>query len=195
MFHGHFVYFQKLPLEGRLNTKPGDHGIPNVRNRWLIMFYQVWGPVWMNIHWSNIWLTARSHMTSHWTWGSVTTLHGSRGVLGRPLGTFFWSSHNLTVTALASCVKWPFISPPNLCIFPYTGWARVWSPCTIALAKVCRLRSYDRGEPAVSYKWTGWFWDITGKTVGDCRKITNRFRGIYRIYPYSIKESRRMFNM
>ena len=30
MFHGLLDYFQKPPLEGRLNTKtPGDHGTPN----------------------------------------------------------------------------------------------------------------------------------------------------------------------
>jgi hypothetical protein len=38
----------------------------------------------------SIWLRARSHMTSHYTWGSVTTLHGFGGVLGWPLDTFFW---------------------------------------------------------------------------------------------------------
>ena len=30
-------------------------------------------------------------MTSHDTRGSVTTLHDFGGVLGRPLGTFFWA--------------------------------------------------------------------------------------------------------
>ena len=29
---------------------------------------------------------------SHYTWGHVTTLHDFRGVLGRPLNTFFWLS-------------------------------------------------------------------------------------------------------
>ena len=33
---------------------------------------------------------------------------------------------------------------------------------------------YDRGEPAVSYRWTGWVWDF--------KRITEHFRGIYRIY-------------
>ena len=49
----------------------------------------------------------------------------------------------------------------------------------------------DRGEPAVSYKWTSWVWEITIE-VQDCRKITDHFRGIYRIYPNLIKENRRM---
>ena len=89
MFHGHLDYFQKPPLGGRPNTKPGDHGTPNAHNRWFILFYHVWGPAWIEIHWNSIWLRARSHMTSHYTWGSVTTLHDFGGVLGRPLDTFF----------------------------------------------------------------------------------------------------------
>ena len=55
------------------------------------LFYHVWGPAWIEIHWNSIWLRARSHMTSHYTWGSVTTLHDFGGVLGRPLGNFFWT--------------------------------------------------------------------------------------------------------
>ena len=38
MFHGHLDYFQKPPLEGRPNTKPGDHGTPNAHNHWFILF-------------------------------------------------------------------------------------------------------------------------------------------------------------
>ena len=91
MFHGHLDYFQKPPLGGRPNTKPGDHGTPNAHNRWFILFYHVWGPAWIEIHWNSIWLRARSHMTSHYTWGFVTTLHDFGGVLGRPLDTFFWA--------------------------------------------------------------------------------------------------------
>ena len=91
MFHGHLDYFQKPPLGGRPNTKPGDHGTPNAHNHWFILFYHVWGPAWIEIHWNSIWLRARSHMTSHYTWGSVTTLHDFGGVLGWPLDTFFWA--------------------------------------------------------------------------------------------------------
>ena len=91
MFHGHFDYFQKPPLGGRPNTKPGGHGIPNTRKHWLILFYHVWEPAWIEIHWNSIWLRVRSHMTSHYTWGSVTTLHDFGGVLRRPLDTFFWA--------------------------------------------------------------------------------------------------------
>ena len=55
-------------------------------------FYHVWGPAWIKIHWDSSLLRAHSHMTSHYTWGSVTTLHDFGGVLGRwPLDTFFWA--------------------------------------------------------------------------------------------------------
>ena len=35
--HGHLDHFQKLPLGGRPNIKPRDHGTPNTHNRWLIV--------------------------------------------------------------------------------------------------------------------------------------------------------------
>ena len=63
----------------------------HAHNRWFILFYHVWGPVWIEIHWNGIWLRAWSHMASHYTWGSVTTLHDFGGVLGRPLNTFLWA--------------------------------------------------------------------------------------------------------
>jgi hypothetical protein len=68
-----------------------DHGTPNVHNRWFILFYHVWGPAWIEIHRKSIWVRARSHMASHYTLGSVTTLHDFWGALGRPLATFFWA--------------------------------------------------------------------------------------------------------
>ena len=57
----------------------------------LFYYIMVWGPAWMEIHWNSIWLEAPSHMTSHYTLGSVTTLHDFGDVLGRPLDTFFWA--------------------------------------------------------------------------------------------------------
>ena len=107
MFHGHLDYFQKPPLGGRPNTKPGDHGTPNAHNRWFILFYHVWGPAWIEIHWNSIWLRVRSHMTSHYTWGSVTTLHDFGWCLGTAFGHFVLGCHYFMVTALGSCVKWP----------------------------------------------------------------------------------------
>ena len=102
-----FLFLKKPRLGFRPRTKLGDHGTPNAHNRWFILHYHAWGPAWIGIHWNSIWLKARSHMTSHYTWESMTTLHDYGGVLGRPLDAFFWDSHNVMITALGSCVKWP----------------------------------------------------------------------------------------
>ena len=79
MFHGHLDYSQKPPLEGRPNTKLGDHDIPNTHNCWFILFYHVWGPTWIEIYWKSISLRDQSHMTSHYTRGFVITLHDFGG--------------------------------------------------------------------------------------------------------------------
>ena len=99
--------FQKPPLGGRFNIKPGDHCTPNAHSRSFILCYHAWGPQQLEIHRNSIWLRTQPHLTSHYTWGSVTTLHDFGSVLGWPLDTFFSGSHNFMVTALGSCVKWP----------------------------------------------------------------------------------------
>ena len=95
--------FSKPPLVGRPNTKPRDHGTPNAHNCWFILLYYVWRPRWIEIHWNSIWLRPWSYMTSHYTWGSVTTLHDFGGVLGRPLDTFFWAL-TISWSQLLACV-------------------------------------------------------------------------------------------
>jgi hypothetical protein len=59
--------FLKPALGGRPHTKPGDHGTLYAHNHWFILFYHVWGPAWIDIHWNSIGLRARPHMTSHCT--------------------------------------------------------------------------------------------------------------------------------
>ena len=71
MFHSHLDYFRQSTLGGRPDTKPGDHDTPNTQNRCFILFYHVWGPAWIDIHYKSIWWRSRSHMTSHYTWGSM----------------------------------------------------------------------------------------------------------------------------
>ena len=107
MFHGHLDYFQKPPFGGRLNTKSSrDHGTLNAHNCWFILFYRVWGPAWIEIHWIIIRLRVWSRMTSRYTWGSMTTLHDFGGVLGRPLDTFFWALTISWSRLLARVWKW-----------------------------------------------------------------------------------------
>jgi hypothetical protein len=105
-----WTIFKNHLLEGGLiQNRDTIYGFPNAHNRWLILFYHVWGSTCMNRnHWNSIWLRARSHMTSQYTWRSMTTLHDFGGVLGWPLDTFLLGSHNFMVMALGSCVKWPW---------------------------------------------------------------------------------------
>ena len=67
MLNGHLHYFQKLPLGGKLNTKPRDHGTMKSHNHWFIIFYHVQGP-----------RTNRDSLKDHMVEGPVTydfTLH------------------------------------------------------------------------------------------------------------------------
>ena len=103
--------FLKPPLGSIPDTKPEDHGTPNTRNCWFILLYHVWGPTWIDIHWNSIWLKARSHMTSHYTWGSMITLHDFGLVLGWPWDTFFWALTNSWSRLLARVWSGPKLSP------------------------------------------------------------------------------------
>jgi hypothetical protein len=52
----------------------------------LFYFLMCEDPAWIETHWNSIWLRAKSHMTSHYTRGPVTTLlHG----FWKCLGTLF----------------------------------------------------------------------------------------------------------
>ena len=109
MIHGHLHYFQKPLLEGRLNTKLGDHGTPNVHNRWFILCYHAWGFAWIWIHCNSIWSRPRHiwlHTTleglwSHYmilevTWNGLRTL--SFG-LSRFHGHGFWHVCEVALTS------------------------------------------------------------------------------------------------
>jgi hypothetical protein len=82
-----------------------------------VWFYHVWGPAWIDIHWNSIWLRARSHMTSHYSWGSVTTLHDFGGVLGQPLDTFLWALTLPWSWLLARVWSGPYSHQWNSCPF------------------------------------------------------------------------------
>ena len=92
VFHGHSNYFQKPPLGGRPNKKPGDHGTPNAHDRWFVLYYHVWRPTWIKIHWNSIWLRA-SHIRLHttlehpWPHYMISEVCWDGGLLD----TFFWA--------------------------------------------------------------------------------------------------------
>ena len=66
------------------------------------------------IHWKSIWLIARSHMTSHYSWGPVTTLHDFGSVSGRrPWDAFFWALTISWSQCLARVWKGPLESQPT----------------------------------------------------------------------------------
>ena len=65
-------------------------------------------------------------MTSHCTWGSVTTLHDFRGVLGRrPSDTFFWALTISWSQLLARVWSGPYLEP-----FWYPDWWLTLGICT-----------------------------------------------------------------
>ena len=109
------LFFQKPPWrEVGLTQNPETMALQTLTTIGLFYFYHVWGPAWIEIHWNSIWLRAQSHMTSHYTWGSVTTLHDFGGVLGRPLDTFIWA---LTISWSRLLARaWSDPQPLSLCI-------------------------------------------------------------------------------
>jgi hypothetical protein len=135
-----WIIFQKPPFGGRPNTKVGDLGTPNARNRWFILFYHVWGPAWIKIHWNGIWLRAQSHTTSNYTWGSVTTLHDFGGVLGRPLDTFFWA---LTISR-SRLLAHVWSGPKS-----FNLWA-TWLPNSIITLELIHRRFNNLNEPTLN---------------------------------------------
>ena len=86
-----WTVFENCLLEVGLTQNREIIALQTLTTVWFILFYHVWGPAWIETHCNSIWLRARSHMTSHYPWGSVTTLHKFGGVWGQPLDTFSWA--------------------------------------------------------------------------------------------------------
>ena len=80
----------------------------------LSYFIMFWWFAWIMIHWYSIWLRAWSRMTSHYTWGSVTTLHDFGGVLGQPLDTLFCALTISWSRVLARMWSGPYFS--KICV-------------------------------------------------------------------------------
>ena len=84
----------------------------------LIYFIMCEGRAWMKIYWNSIWLRARIHVISHYTWGSVTIVDDFGDDSGRPLDTFFGDSqfhgHGIGfVCRVALTYRWAWLSLRN----------------------------------------------------------------------------------
>ena len=133
----------------------------------LFLFYLVWGPARIEVPWNSIWLRTRSHMTSHYTWGSTPTLHDFGGVLGWPLDThFLLGSHNFMVTALSSCVKWLLCKCPKSTVgvvTPLSSHSRRSENAEVAPSPwMMEGPSSENGNPYF-FSSTGEEWKILGE--------------------------------
>ena len=87
-----------------------------------LLYFVMWeDPSRIEIHWNSIWSRARSHTTSQYTWGLVTTLHGFGSVLGRPLDTSFgltilWSQPLARVWSDPKWISWRWLNECNLIV-------------------------------------------------------------------------------
>ena len=123
-------------------------------------------------------------MTSHYTRGSVITLHGYGGVLGRPLDTFFWALWIFMVTALGSCVEWPLgLMLQGMNSTTLLHWLKVhgWGPGHIWLHTTLEglWPHYMVVEVCWDGLWTLFFWALTFFMVtalGSCVKWPLRLR-------------------
>ena len=103
--------FKNHLLEVGLTQSREDYDTINAYNRWFILFYHAWGPAWIKIHWNSIWLrtwsqydfTLHLQVHDHPTWCKRRSWDGGFSTL------LLLGSHNLMVTALGSCAKWPLI--------------------------------------------------------------------------------------
>ena len=96
---------------------------------YIILYYHII----MLIHWNNICLRARSYTTSHYTWGSVTTLHDFKDVVGQPLDTFFGAltiSWSRLLARVWSGPKVRVISCLHILLILFYCWVRLTSGCS-----------------------------------------------------------------
>ena len=115
----------------------------------------VWGRAWIEIQWNSIGLKARSHMTSHYTWGRVTTLHDVGGVFGRLLDTSFWALTISWSRLLAHVWSDPKIHLSKIIMDPSIGSHYFSSiqgslpppPPSLPVIESCPLRMIQSGGP------------------------------------------------
>ena len=114
-----WIYFKNYLLEVGLTQNRNTMALWTLTTVILFYFNMCEDPTWTKLHWNSSWSRTRSHMTSHHTWGPVTTLHDVEGVLGRPLDTFFWA---LTISRLRLLARvwsgsYPNAQSPSIVFF------------------------------------------------------------------------------
>jgi len=101
--------FQKPPLGGRPNTKPGEYGTINAHNHWCT-------PMLSCVMTRMSRISSKSHLVEGPVMYAFTlTYHLKvrdhtmcfRRCLGTAFAHFLLGSHNFMVTSFGSCVKWP----------------------------------------------------------------------------------------
>ena len=92
-----WIIFKKPSPGVRPNTKLGDRDTPKPRNRWFVLFDDVWGPRVSGPVTYDFTLHLRAHDCTTWFWKCV----------GTAFGHFFWALTIFTVMALGLCLKWP----------------------------------------------------------------------------------------
>ena len=91
-------------------TQPGDHGTPNAYNHCFNLFYHVWGPAWIEIHWKSIWLRP-GHIWLHTTLEDMWPHYMVLGVTWDNLWTlFFW----------ALTISWSWLMGSHNLIMPFS---------------------------------------------------------------------------
>ena len=140
-----------------------------------------------NVHMCDVYANGiHLHMSKH----ELLQNHSHRRHIGNTWALSILMSVNSMVQVRARHLSlfkyeyWYNITKKNLCLYEENWLWHMWSPPQWA-------QSNDQGEPAVSYRWTGWVWGITG-WHRRLQENTDHFRGIYKTYPNLIKENRRM---
>ena len=85
-----WVIFINDMLEVGLTQNLETMGLRDLTTVELLHFIMCEYPTWIEMYWNSIWLRAQTHITSHYTWGAVTTLHDFGSVLGTAFGHFLF---------------------------------------------------------------------------------------------------------
>ena len=109
MDDGHLNYFQNPSLGGRLNTSSKTCAL------WTLIIVNLVHCMKgksLKYHLVEAW----SHMTSHYTWESLTTLCDFGSALRQPLYIFFWAL-TISWSRLLACMWWPLFYSMKLINF------------------------------------------------------------------------------